>query len=74
MKKGNSRSGGKSMLKCERGLEVSSHRILKARATLQIPIKRIRDIQNTLDVLHAERFALVDGECLSGSNGVLDLF
>lgn len=54
-------------------LEVPSHRILVACSTLQVAIESIRDIENTLNVFHAERLLVVNGQGLRGSDCVLDL-
>ena len=54
-------------------LEVASHRILEARTTLEVTIECVGDIQNALDVLHAERLAIVDCQGLGGADSVLDL-
>ena len=54
-------------------LEVPSHRILVACSTLQVTIESIRDIEDTLDVFHAERLLVVNGQGLGSADCVLDL-
>lgn len=54
-------------------LKVPTHRILKTWSTLQVTIKGIGDIEDALDVFHAQRLALVDSESLRGADGILDL-
>jgi hypothetical protein len=59
--------------RCGVRLEVSTHSLLITRPTFQIAIKSIRNVEDALDVRHAEGFFVVYCEGLGGSDGVLDL-
>ena len=56
------------------GLEVSSHGILEARTTFEVAVESIRDVEDALDVLHAQRLFVVHCQRLSGADCVFDLF
>ena len=54
-------------------LKVMSHRLFETWATLEVLVKCSRNIENTLDMCHAERFAIVDSQSLGCADCVLDL-
>lgn len=55
-------------------LEVATHSIFITSTTFKIAIKGIRNIKDTLDVLHTKRFLIIDGEGLGCADCILDLF
>jgi hypothetical protein len=52
---------------------ITSHRILKATSSLQIPIKRKRNIQHPLNMLHRQRLLLINRQRLRGPDHILNL-
>ena len=54
-------------------LEVATHGILEAWSAFKVSIESIRDVENALDVFHAERFFVVDGQSLGCADCVFDL-
>ena len=52
---------------------ITPHSLDVARSTLQVPLKRLGDIEHFDNMFHGERFLLVDGEGLGGAHGVFDL-
>ena len=54
-------------------LEVATHSILETWSSFEISVKSVRDVENALDVLHAQRLFVIDSEGLSGANCVFDL-
>lgn len=62
---------GESLLE---SLVVTSHGIFKPGTALEITIKSIRDIEDPLDMLHAQWLMVVDSQGLRCSDGVFDLF
>lgn len=54
-------------------LEVTSHGILVASASLEISIEALQYVQELYDVLHAKGLTAVNSEGLGSADGVLDL-
>jgi hypothetical protein len=54
-------------------LKVAAHRVLEARAALEIAVKRYLNVENLLDVAHGQWLPLVDGKGLRRAHRVLDL-
>lgn len=54
-------------------LMITSHRLDIARSTLQISLKGLGNVKHFDDVLHTERFLLVDRKSLSCSYCILNL-
>jgi hypothetical protein len=57
-----------------RGLEITPHRILESGSTFQVAIECVRDVENALNVLHAQRLIVVYSQGLGCADCVLDLF
>ena len=56
------------------GLEIPPHGILESGSALQVAIESVRDVENALDVFHAQRFIVVHSQGLGCADCVLDLF
>lgn len=54
-------------------LEVPPHGILEAWAALQVAVESIRDVEDALDVLHAQRLLVIHCERLRRADCVFDL-
>lgn len=54
-------------------LEVVAHRVLVPSAAFEIPVEANVHVEDLPNVLHAERFALIDRESLRRAHSVLDL-
>jgi hypothetical protein len=53
--------------------KVAPHCFLESWTTFQVPVKCVRNVQDALDVFHAERLLIVDSQGLSGADCVFDL-
>lgn len=54
-------------------LEVAAHGIFESGSAFEVAIEGVRDVEDALDVLHAEGLLVIDGQGLGGADCVFDL-